>query len=89
MELAKDNLENDELLAVQYSDNEIAGFPYEGQELVIISAAIKAAEHLLAAEEDTELYLPIAANLKQDYKHKVTILKTRDFPQQQAQQRRR
>ena len=87
--LTKDNLENDELLAVQYSDNEIAGFPYEGQELVVLSAAIKAAEHLLASEEDTELYLPIAANLKQDYKQKITILKSRNIPQQQAQQGRR
>ena len=86
--LVKDNTGTDKLLEIQESDNEISGFPYEGQELVVLSASIKALEYMAAIEEDIELYLPLVGNLKQDYIQKVTILKSKSIAQPQSQKRR-
>jgi hypothetical protein len=41
----------------------IANFPDEAEHIVVLYAAIKAAEALLAQEEDGELYKPIIGNL--------------------------
>jgi hypothetical protein len=45
----------------------IANFPDEAEYLVVLYAAIKAAQSLLASEEDIELYGPIIQTLKEDY----------------------
>ena len=48
-------------------DSVVANFPDELEYLVVLYAAIKIVERQLIEEEDTELYTPIIAILKQDY----------------------
>ena len=43
---------------------------------MVLRAAITAAEYLLAAEEDVEIYGAILATLKSQYKEGVMALKT-------------
>ena len=45
----------------------LANFPDEAEHLVVLRAAISAAEYQAAIEEDPELYLPVIQNLRQDY----------------------
>ena len=45
----------------------IANFPNEAEYLVVLYACIKSVEQLLATEEDIELYIPMLAQLKDDY----------------------
>ena len=45
----------------------IEAFPNEAEHLVVLYASIKAAERLLAVEEDVELYAPLINTLKQSY----------------------
>ena len=52
----------------------IDNFPDEAEYAVVLYASIKAAESLLATEEDTELYNPIISNLKSDYKNAINLL---------------
>ena len=68
-----------------YDDTAIVNFPDEAENLVILYASVKALEHLVSIEEDTELYIPIIQNLKQDYATQIQILKTGGIipPQQQ------
>jgi len=56
------------------SDNTIANFPDEVEHLVVLYAAIKAAESLLASEEDDDLYVPIINTLKADYTSGLNML---------------
>ena len=52
------------------SDNAISNnfnFPDEAEHIVVLYAAIRAAQSLLASEEDDELYDPIIDTLKEDY----------------------
>ena len=56
------------------SDNTIANFPDEVEHLVVLYAAIKAAESLLASEEDDDLYVPIINTLKADYMSGLNML---------------
>ena len=58
-------------------------FPDEAEYLVVLKAAIIAAEYQASAEEDPELYLPIIQNLKQDYMQGLQVL---GVPMAQAQQ---
>ena len=63
----------------------IANFPDEAENLVVLRAAITAAEYLLAIEEDVELYLPIISTLKAQYQEGVLALTTGSVvPQQQG-----
>tara|TARA_R100000781_G_scaffold74601_1_gene46456 strand:- start:396 stop:1118 length:723 start_codon:yes stop_codon:yes gene_type:complete len=57
----------------------ISNFPDEAEYLVVLRAAITAAEYLLAQEEDTELYIPIIASLKAQYQEGVYALKAGQF----------
>ena len=57
----------------------ISNFPDEAEYLVVLRAAITAAEYLLAQEEDTELYIPIIASLKAQYQEGVYALKVGQF----------
>ena len=63
----------------------IANFPNEVENLIVLRAAISAAEYQLAIEEDVELYTPIIALLKSQYQEGVMVLKTGNIvpPQQQ------
>ena len=79
--LTKNNLDKDELLNVLESDNEINDFPYEAQEIVVLSASIKALEYLSATEEDPQLYNSLIGNLKQDYVLKVNVIKNKSLVQ--------
>ena len=44
------------------------------QYIVVLYAAIKSAEHLLAEEEDAELYTPMITSLKQDYAQAIQTI---------------
>ena len=63
----------------------IANFPDEAENLVVLRAAITAAEYLLAIEEDVELYLPIISTLKAQYQEGVLALTTGNVVPQQQQ----
>ena len=52
---------------VHGSDAGIDNFPNEVESLVVLYASIKAAQSLLASEEDDDLYIPIINTLKADY----------------------
>ena len=62
------------LTAVSHSDEEINGFPNDLEYIVVLYAAIKCAQSLLATEEDDELYVPIITTLKQDYAQALNLL---------------
>jgi hypothetical protein len=62
------------LTAVSHSDEEINGFPNDLEYIVVLYAAIKCAQSLLAIEEDDELYVPIITTLKQDYAQALNLL---------------
>ena len=67
----------------------IANFPDEAEHLVVLFAAIKAAQSLLASEEDDDLYVPIINTLKTDYANGLNLLGVRaQAPQQGASQAR-
>ena len=48
-------------------DEGLDNFPDDWEHIVVLYAAIKTAEYLLALEEDDDLYVPIIATLRQDY----------------------
>ena len=52
----------------------ISNFPDELEHLVVLRAAITAAEYMLMTEEDPEIYLPMIQNLKQDYNQGLQAL---------------
>tara|TARA_R100000458_G_C8177151_1_gene175520 strand:+ start:85 stop:774 length:690 start_codon:yes stop_codon:yes gene_type:complete len=62
------------LTAVSHSDEQINGFPNDLEYIVVLYAAIKCAQSLLAIEEDDELYVPIITTLKQDYAQALNLL---------------
>ena len=61
--------------SVTYTSTAISLFPDEAERLVVLGAAIKAAEYMLANEEDIELLNPIIAQLKDDYKQGIASIK--------------
>ena len=64
----------------------IANFPDEAEYLVVLKAAITAAEYQLSVEEDVEIYLPMISNLKQEYQQGVLALQSGSIvpPQKQG-----
>ena len=52
----------------------VANFPDEAENLIVLKAAIFAAEYQFAIEEDPEIYIPMIQNLKQDYQQAVAEL---------------
>lgn len=62
------------LTNVIYSDELINGFPNDLEYLVVLYAAIKSAQALLAEEEDDDLYIPMINTLKQDYAQGLNLL---------------
>ena len=52
----------------------VGGFPDEYEYAVILYASIKAAQSLLASEEDDDLYVPMINTLKQDYIQVLTLI---------------
>ena len=65
------------------TDSAITRFPNKYEYLVVLYAAVKAVEQLLATEEDVDLYIPMLKNLKQDYATGLVELKPQQ-PQVQA-----
>ena len=59
---------------VSHDDSDIDNFPHEYEQIVVLYAAIKCAQSLLATEEDDELYVPIITTLKQDYAQALNLL---------------
>ena len=53
----------------------IANFPDEAEYLVVLYASIKCVESLMATEEDIELYVPLLAQLKDDYNRGLAEIK--------------
>ena len=62
----------------------ITNFPDELEHLVVIRASIYAAEYKLIEEEETEVYLPIIQNLKQDYLQGLQVFGLMQAQPQQA-----
>ena len=62
--------------SIAYGDTSIANFPDEAEYLVVLRAAITAAEYQLAIEEDTELYVPMISLLKAQYQEGILALQT-------------
>tara|TARA_Y100000004_G_scaffold179069_1_gene222287 strand:+ start:1482 stop:2189 length:708 start_codon:yes stop_codon:yes gene_type:complete len=63
------------LTAVAHGDTSgIANFPDEIENVIVLYASIKAAQSLLASEEDDELYIPMINTLKQDYIQALSLL---------------
>ena len=60
--------------AVAYNGTAIATFPDEAERAVVVCAAIKAAEFMLANEEDVELLTPILTQLEKDYQKELAGL---------------
>tara|TARA_R100000664_G_C2749574_1_gene136950 strand:+ start:249 stop:950 length:702 start_codon:yes stop_codon:yes gene_type:complete len=52
----------------------IDNFPNDVEYLVVLYAAIKCAQSLLASEEDDDLYIPMINTLKQDYIQGLNLL---------------
>mgnify|MGYP003111652378 FL=1 len=66
--------------------NIMANFPEEAEPLVVLRAAISAAQYLLASEEDPELYIPMISSLKAQYQEGVQgLLSGNIAPQQQGE----
>ena len=61
--------------SISFDDTAIATFPDEAERVVVLGAAIKAAEYMLANEEDIELLNPILSQLKDDYKQGIESIK--------------
>lgn len=53
----------------------IANFPSEAEYLVVLRAAITAAEYKAAIEEDIEIYIPIINNLRTEYSQGIRVLR--------------
>ena len=65
---------------VNSSSSSIDNFPNEYEYIVVLYAAIKCAQSLLAIEEDDELYVPIITTLKQDYVQALNLLGAKAQP---------
>ena len=52
----------------------VGGFPDEYEYIVVLYASIRAAQSLLASEEDDDLYIPMVNTLKADYIQAVNLL---------------
>ena len=59
---------------VSSTSSSIDNFPNEFESVVVLYAAIKCAQSLLASEEDDELYVPMINTLKQDYIQALNLL---------------
>ena len=59
---------------VDSTADKIDNIPNEYEYVVVLYAAIKCAQALLAEEEDEELYVPIINTLKQDYVQSLNLL---------------
>ncbi len=62
--------------SVSYNGTSIVNFPDEAEYLVVLRAAITAAQYKLNFEEDVELYAPILSSLKVQYQEGIYTLKT-------------
>ena len=62
------------LTNVAYGDEFINGFPNDLEPIVVLYAAIKSAQSLLALEEDEDLYVPIINTLKADYVQAINLM---------------
>tara|TARA_Y100001963_G_C6724908_1_gene420942 strand:+ start:678 stop:1355 length:678 start_codon:yes stop_codon:yes gene_type:complete len=72
--------------SIAYNDTSIANFPDEAEYLVPLRAAITALEYKLNFEEDSELYIPMISNLKQEFQQGILALQTGSIipPKQQG-----
>ena len=52
-------------------DTSISNFPDEAERAVVIGACIKAAEYMLANDEDVQVIIPILTQLREDYKREI------------------
>ena len=73
---------------VEYSHTAIVNFPDEAEYLVVLRAAITAAEYLLAIEEDVELYGPVLTTIKGQYQEGIQALISGNVVPPQPQQQR-
>jgi hypothetical protein len=62
------------LTQIANGDSTINNLSNDMEYAVVLYAAIKMAEYLLASEEDTELYVPMITALKQDYAQAIQTM---------------
>jgi len=62
------------LTQIANGDSAVANLSNDMEYIVVLYAAIKCAESLLATEEDTELYVPMITSLKQDYVQSLQMM---------------
>ena len=60
----------------------IANFPDEAEHLVVLRAAIAAAEYMLAIEEDPEIFIPMIQNLRKEYNDGLSMLISQSSPKE-------
>ena len=60
----------------------IANFPDEAEHLVVLRAAIAAAEYMLAIEEDPEIFIPMIQNLRKEYNDGLSMLIDQSSPKE-------
>ena len=60
----------------------IANFPDEAEHLVVLRAAIAAAEYMLAIEEDPEIFIPMIQNLRKEYNDGLSMLIGQSSPKE-------
>ena len=70
------------------TETSIPNFPDEAEYLVVLRAAVIAAEYLLAIEEDVELYGAVLTTIKAQYQEGVLALTTGNVVPPQPQQQR-
>ena len=78
-----DNIQVDGVGDTSISNN--FNFPDEVEHIVVLYAAIKAAQSLLASEEDDDLYVPIINTLKTDYMTSLQALGVNLAPKTKTQ----
>lgn len=62
------------LTQIGNADSSVNNLSNDMEYIVVLYAAIKCAQSLLATEEDDELYIPIIVSLKQDYVQALNLL---------------
>ncbi len=58
---------------ITYATTAMSEIPQDLEHLIILYVSVKAAESLLATEEDTDMYIPMINNLKQTYNQAIQM----------------
>jgi len=68
--------------SIVFSATAIVNFPDEAEYLVVLRAAITAAEYMLAVEEDPEIFIPMIQNLRKEYNDGLSMIISQSNPKE-------